>query len=328
MTKADVLMTTPMTPYVIAGLERAFNLRKLWEAPDPEAAIASLAPSLTLMAAGVGHAPVTGAFMDRFPKLEIISSMGVGYDHIDAAYAGAHGIVVTHTPGVLDEEVADTAMALLLNTVRRLPQAERYLRAGGWLTRPFPLTATLHGRTMGILGLGRIGQAIAARAQAFGLKVAYHNRHPKPDQPFAYFPTLIGLAQACDILMVAAPGGESTRRIVDAAVLAALGPDGVLINIGRGSVVDDDALIDALAHGRILAAGLDVFTDEPRVPQALLDFDNVVLLPHVASATHFTRDAMGQLVIDNLVAWSEGRGALTPVPETATMTASGRAGCA
>jgi len=241
---------------------------------------------------------------------------GVGYDHIDAAWAGQHGIIVTHTPGVLDDEVADIAMALTLNCVRQLPQAERHLREGKWIEAPFPLTASLRGRVMGILGLGRIGKAIAARARAFGVEVVYHGRKPQDGARYLYYPTLKAMAAACDILMIAAPGGGGTQKIVNREIIEAVGPDGVIVNISRGSLVDEDALIEALRARRILAAGLDVFASEPHVPAALLALDNAVLLPHVGSASHHTRGAMGDLVVDNLFAWMDGKGPLTPVPET------------
>jgi lactate dehydrogenase-like 2-hydroxyacid dehydrogenase len=200
--------------------------------------------------------------------------------------------------------------------VRDLPRAENYLRAGKWLERPFPFSATLRDRTIGILGLGRIGQAIARRLAPFGRPIAYHSRNPVPDVPWRHYPDLIAMARDVDVLIVIAPGGPATRNIVGRAVLEALGPNGILVNVARGSLVDEPALIEALRDKKILAAGLDVFADEPRVPPALIEMDNVVLLPHVGSATHLTRRAMGQLVIDNLKSWAAGKGPLTPVAET------------
>ena len=259
----------------------------------------------------------TADMMLRLPHLEIVANFGVGYDGVDAAYAAAHGIMVTNTPDVLTEEVADTALGLLLNTVRELPKAEAYLRQGRWTSEgPYPLTrATLRGRSVGIMGLGRIGLAIARRIEAFGLPVAYHNRSERSDVAYPYHPNLLGLAKAVDTLIVAAPGGKETDRTVDAGVLDALGADGVLINVGRGSTVDEEALARALQAGTILAAGLDVFANEPEVGQALLDRPNAVLLPHVASASAHTRNAMGDLVIRNLEAWFEGDAPPTPVAE-------------
>jgi lactate dehydrogenase-like 2-hydroxyacid dehydrogenase len=312
----DVLMTTEGMGGVADLIAEKFSLRRLWLEPDPEAWLAAWGPKIRAAASAGGHGRLDSTFMHRLPNLEIVSSFGVGYDHIDAQWAGGHGIIVTNTPGVLDDEVADMAMGLTIMAVRRLPQAERYLRAGEWPQAHFPLSASLRGRIMGILGLGRIGKAIAKRAQGFGLEIVYHGRRAQPDVPYRFYPSLVEMAKACDILVVAAPGGPETRRLVDAKVLNALGPDGVLINVARGTLVDEQALIQALRSGAILAAGLDVFENEPQVPEALLALDNAVLLPHVGSASVKTRRAMAECVVDNLVAWSEGKPPLTPVPET------------
>jgi lactate dehydrogenase-like 2-hydroxyacid dehydrogenase len=312
----EVLMPDPLPAMVIKGLEQGCTLHKLWQAPDRDAALSELAPRIRGLATGGGHTPVTGAFLARLPKLEIVASYGVGYDHVDAKWAGAHDILVTNTPDVLNEEVADTAIGLLLCAVRQFPQADRYLREGKWLQKPFPLTATLRDRRLGIVGLGRIGKAIAKRAETFGLKIAYHGRRPQADVGYDYFPSLVEMARAVDILLVITPGGPETKHLINAEVLQALGPDGVLINVARGSVVDEEALITALRERKIMSAGLDVFADEPRVPQALIEMEHVVLLPHVGSASVHTRNAMGQLVIDNLLSYAAGRGPLTPVAET------------
>lgn len=315
--KADVLLIGPAMPLIVEGIERAFTLHKFWEAKDKDKLIAELAPRLKAMAGGGGgHAAISGDFLSKFPKLEIISSFGVGYDHVDAKWCGAHGVTVTNTPDVLTEEVADTALGLLLCTVRELPQAERYLRDGKWLGGNYPLTASLRERKAGIVGLGRIGKAIAKRLEAFGLSVAYHNRNKQTDVSYKYYPSLVELARDVDTLVVVTPGGAATKNIINAQVLEALGPDGILINIGRGSAVDDAALIKALKEKKIYAAGLDVFVDEPRVPKEYLEMENVVLFPHLGSASHYTRRAMGQLVVDNLIAWKAGKPPLTPVPET------------
>lgn len=308
-----VLMPVPLPAIVADGLAETMTVVRLWEAQDKPACLAAAAGAVRAIAS---HGVVDAVLMAALPGLEIVSSFGVGYDGVDTAYAASHGIVVTNTPDVLNEEVADTTLALMLGAVRQLPAAERYLRAGRWTAAPFPLTASLRGRTVGILGLGRIGKAVARRCEAFGLAVAYHGRRAQEGVPYLYFPTLVGLASACDILVVIAPGGEETRNLVDAAVLKALGPDGYLINVARGSVVDEAALIEALQAGTIAGAGLDVFADEPQVPQALIDLDHVMLLPHVGSASEHTRRAMGQLVVDNLRAWDAGKPPLTPVPET------------
>src|SRR5215207_9804081 len=311
----DIAMTGPMARIVVDGLEQTFTLHRPADAGDPDAFFREIGPRIRGLATG-SHTQVDAAYMDRLPRLEIIANFGVGYDSVDAAEAGRRGIVVTNTPDVLTEEVADLAIGLTLAAVRQLPQADRYLREGKWLERPFPLTATLRGRKAGILGLGRIGKAIATRLEAFGLEIAYHGRNPQTDVPYRYYPTLAGMAHDVHILMVVAPGGPGTKHIVNAEVLKALGPEGVLVNVGRGSVVDEQALIAALKAGTILTAGLDVFEDEPRVPLELVALDHVVLLPHVGSGSHHTRDAMGQLVVDNLVSWFAGKGPLTPVAET------------
>jgi lactate dehydrogenase-like 2-hydroxyacid dehydrogenase len=268
-----------------------------------------------------GHMRIDGAFVATMPQLELVSSFGVGYDHIDATALAARGVIATHTPDVLTGEVADLALGLLIATVRQLPQVDRYLREGRWLKAAYPLTTTLRGRKVGILGLGRIGKAIAKRLQACDLEVEYHGRNAQPDVDLRYHPTLLGLAKACDVLMVVASGGAETKHIVNREVLDALGPDGILINVGRGSVVDEAALIQALRDKRILSAGLDVFEDEPRVPSELIAIDHVVLLPHVGSASVHTRNAMAQLVVDNLVSWFAGNGAITPVPECKALAA-------
>jgi lactate dehydrogenase-like 2-hydroxyacid dehydrogenase len=232
------------------------------------------------------------------------------------AAAARRGIVVTNTPDVLNDEVADFAVALLLATVRRLPQADRFVREGRWLRGNFPLGPTLRDRTIGLIGMGRIGKKIARRLAAFDVPIVYHSRTAQPEVPYRHYRDLRTMAKEVDTLVAIVPGGNATRHLVDAAVLEALGPRGIFINVARGSVVDEPALIDALRSGKILAAGLDVFADEPRVPQFLLELDNVVLVPHIGSATHHTRGLMGRVVVDNLRSWFAGRGALTPVPET------------
>ncbi len=319
MSEIHVLMPVPLPRLIIEALEANFRLHKLWLADDQEALVKAVANDVRAIATGVNilaegiHFPVDGAFMARLPKLEIVANLGVGYDNIDAKWALAHNIAITNTPDVLTEETADTAFGLLLNAVRQFSAAERYLRAGKWSQRAFPLTASLRNRRLGIIGLGRIGKAIARRAEGFGLNIAYHSRRKAEGESYEYHPTLMGLAAACDILMVVVPGGPETRNMINADVLKALGPDGILINIARGTVVDEQALIEALQSGTIRTAGLDVFAQEPDVPAALLTMDHVVLLPHVGSGSHVTRDAMGQLVIDNLFAWRDGRPLLTPV---------------
>jgi lactate dehydrogenase-like 2-hydroxyacid dehydrogenase len=317
MKSPDVMMPAKGMALIEDEISARLPLHRLWLEPNPDLWVAEWSPRIRALATSGGHGQLDEAYMRQYPNLEIISSFGVGYDHIDAKAAGRLGVVVTNTPGVLDDEVADTALGLMIMTVRRLPQAERYLRAGQWLANgAFPLSPSLLGRTVGILGLGRIGKEIATRAAAFGLPVVYHGRHPQADVDYRYYPSLIEMARASDILIVVAPGGPATRHIVNAEVLEALGPDGVLINIARGSLVDENALIEALRTGKILAAGLDVFENEPSVPDELIALDNAVLLPHVGSASVKTRQAMAQCVVANLFAWADGKPPLTPVAET------------
>ena len=317
MDKPDVLLIGASKPVLMAGLTPAFTLHKIADAKDRDKFLGEVGPRVRGMAVAASSLPVDGPFMSRFPKLEIVSSFGVGYDHVDAKWAGQHGITVTNTPDVLNEEVADTSIGLLLNTVREFPQAERYLRAGKWLELAYPLTkATLRDRTVGMVGMGRIGKAIARRLDAFGVPVVYHSRNPQRDVSYRHYPRLVDMARDVDVLMVIVPGGAATQNLINAEVLEALGPDCILINMARGSVVDEPALIKALQEKKIMAAGLDVFVNEPKVPQELIEMDNVVLFPHLGSASVETRRAMDQLVVDNLLAWAAGKPPLTPVPET------------
>jgi lactate dehydrogenase-like 2-hydroxyacid dehydrogenase len=255
--------------------------------------------------------------LGRLPKLEIISSFGVGYDHVDAAYARDHNIMVTNTPDVLTEEVADIAMGLLIATLREFVKADRYLRSGLWQTQQFPLSVgSLRDRKVGMVGMGRIGQAIARRLDASKVPVVYHTRKQATELSYKHYPDLIEMAKAVDTLVVIVPGGAATNKMINADVMKALGPRGVIINVARGTVVDEQALIVALKSGTILAAGLDVFEREPNVPDELKAMQNVVLLPHIGSASVVTRNAMDQLVVDNLKAWFAGKPPLTPVAET------------
>jgi lactate dehydrogenase-like 2-hydroxyacid dehydrogenase len=295
--------------------------RKPHDADDRGAArtalqlLADFGPKVKALGATPGG-KVDAALMQKLPKLEIIGSFGVGYDSVDAKWAGEHGIVVTNTPDVLNEEVADTALGLLLATIRQLPQADAYLRQGKWLAKPFPLTVTLQDRTVGVVGMGRIGKAIAKRLEAFNAPVVYHSRNKADGVAYKHYPDLKAMARDVDVLVVITPGGAATKHLVNKDVLEALGPNGIVINVARGSVIDEQALIAALRDKKILSAGLDVFEDEPRVPQALIDMEHVVLLPHVGSASVHCRNLMGQLVVDNLVAWANGKPPLTPVAET------------
>ena len=315
LTDTAILLAGKSHPHVNERVKREFRAIELGAG-----GLASLdeATRRTIRGAAV-MTRVDAAFVDALPALEIVASFGVGYDLVDANYCASRNVVVTNTPDVLSEEVADTALWLLINTVRELPRAEAWLREGRWKKDgAYPLTpATLRGRHAGIFGLGRIGLAIARRLEALGLKVSYHNRRPVDDVHYQYQPSLKSLAESVDTLISVVPGGAATEKVVNAEVLKALGPDGIFINIGRGSTVDEPALIDALARGSIRAAGLDVFADEPNVPDALLALPNVCLLPHVGSSTRHTRQAMADLVVDNLGSWFERGQAITPVPETA-----------
>lgn len=320
--KPKVLVPGRLLDHAIGRLERDFDLIRI-----ASAHAALLDAGVRDQVRGVASSTtIDAAFIDALPNLEIIANFGVGYDAVDAGHAARRSVMVTNTPDVLTEEVADTAVGLLINTVRELARAEIYLREGRWAREgAYPLTkATLRGRRVGIFGMGRIGQAIARRLEAFGLPVAYHNRRPVDGLANAYHPTLEGLAAAVDTLISVAPGGAATDKAVDAAVLAALGPEGVFINIGRGSTVDDAALAAALRSGAIQAAGLDVFSDEPTVPSAFLDLPNLTLLPHIGSASVHTRRAMADLMVDNLVSWFESGQPLTAVPETRSVQAKRR----
>ncbi|WP_428670997.1 2-hydroxyacid dehydrogenase [Roseibium sp.] len=315
MTSIDILMPRPMLPIVQEQLDAAFTVHRLYEAENPEKMLADVGEKIRGIAMAFG--PVSAELLSKTPNAEIVASFGVGYDHINTDDCLAAKVMVTNTPDVLTEEVADTAMALTLMSLRELGQAEQWLRTGKWAASgPYHLTpATAQGRTMGIFGLGRIGKAIARRAEAFGMKICYHGRNRQADVAYPYHATLTDLAAACDTLMVVAPGGAETKHAVNAEVLEALGPDGFVINIGRGSVIDEAALIAALENGTIFGAGLDVFEDEPHVPEKLMALPRVTLLPHVGSASQATRNAMGQLVVDNLKSWFETGKAVTPIPE-------------
>ena len=315
--KIDVLLIGPSKSVIVNGLAPAFNLHKFSDARDREPFFAETAPRIRGIAVAATEERLNGAFMARFPRLEIVSSFGVGYDHVDAAWAGEHGITVTNTPDVLTEEVADTALGLLLCTAREFPQAERYVRAGKWAQNGYPLSkATLRNRTVGMVGMGRIGQAIARRLDAMQVPVVYHSRRPAAGLSYRHYPKLIDMARDVDVLLVITPGGAETKNLIDAEVLQALGPDGILINMARGSVVDEAALIKALQQRTILSAGLDVYAREPEVPPELIAMEHVVLFPHLGSASVATREKMDQLVVDNLLAWAKGKPPLTPVPET------------
>jgi hydroxypyruvate reductase len=297
--KPEIIITARGHAGTMATLQSEFTAHLLADAPDRSAFLKQHANAVRGVAT-FGPMPVDGKFMDALPNLEIISNFGVGVDAINLDDAKKRNIIVTNTPDVLNEAVADTALALVLNTVRRFPQAEHYLRGGNWASRgPYPLTTDAGGKVLGILGLGRIGEAIAKRALACGMQIRYHNRRKK-DVPYPYDGDPIALAKNSDVLMVVTPGGPETAKLVNAKVLDALGPQGFLVNIARGSVIDEPVLLRYLQEKRIAGAGLDVFADEPRVPPEFFTLENAVLFPHVGSATVETRKAMGDLQIENL----------------------------
>lgn len=306
-------MMGPLPKRQTAMLEKSFKLERLWLSPDPEAHLQAIKDQVVGMVSTF-ESGASGRLIRALPNLEIIAHYAVGYDNVDLAAAQEKGIVVTHTPDVLTEDTADFAMALVLTVMRRMVEGDLYVRSGQWAKKgDLPLGRSPRGKTMGIVGLGRIGAAIAKRAEAFGMKVIYHNRNKRPDVAYDYYADVHEMAGASDVLMLSCPGGDETKNLVGATVLKALGRKGFVINIARGSVLDEQALIDALQSGQIAGAGLDVYAHEPDVPSALCHLDNVVLQPHQASATKETRAAMAQLVVDNLLGYFEKATVLTPV---------------
>jgi lactate dehydrogenase-like 2-hydroxyacid dehydrogenase len=316
--KIDLLIYGQSKPIIDGGFSDQFVLHKFENTADLDRLTPDVAGKIRGAAITYSNVRGDSATLARFPKLEIVSNFGVGYDHIDIAYARDHNIIVTNTPDVLTEEVADVAMGLLIATLREFIKADRYLRSGLWTaTQNFPLTVgSLRDRKVGMVGMGRIGQAIGRRLEASRVPVVYHSRNPAAGVSYQHYPNLIEMAKAVDTLVVIVPGGAATTKMINAEVMKALGPRGVIVNVARGSVIDESALIGALKSGAILAAGLDVFEKEPHVPDELKAMQNVVLLPHIGSASVVTRNAMDQLVVDNLKAWFAGKGPLTPVAET------------
>jgi lactate dehydrogenase-like 2-hydroxyacid dehydrogenase len=315
--KIDLLVYGPIRPILENGFSDQYVLHKAESRGDLERLTPEVAGKIRGIAVTYHTMATDKTAMALFPKLEIVGSFGVGYDHVDSGYARDHNIVVTNTPDVLTEEVADVAMGLLIATLREFVKADRYVRSGLWQTQNYPLSVgSLRDRKIGIVGMGRIGQAIGRRLEASRVPVSYHSRNPAKDVSYKHYPDLIEMAKAVDTLIVIVPGGASTAKMINADVLKALGPRGVLINVARGSVVDEPALVAALKSGTILAAGLDVFAAEPNVPDELKAMQNVVLLPHIGSASVVTRNAMDQLVVDNISNWFAGKPPLTPVAET------------
>ncbi|MDP1590548.1 MAG: 2-hydroxyacid dehydrogenase [Prosthecobacter sp.] len=311
MEKTPVLVLAPLPDFLMEPLRAAHVCHDYFHAEDKNALLTDVGVEIRGIAMAGGSVSPVG-LLERLPRLEIISVFGVGYDGVPVDWCQGHGIRVTNTPDVLTEDVADTASALVLMTSRRLIAANRFLHAGAWTRGPFPLAHALRGKRAGIVGLGRIGKAIAHRLEAHGMSVAYHGR-ARQEVAWEYFESLIEMAEAADFLIAACPGGAATKHLINAAVLTALGAKGTLINIARGSVVDETALIAALQSGVIRGAGLDVFENEPQVPEALMRCENAVLLPHLSSGTHETRHEMARLVVENLAAHFSGEPLLTPV---------------
>ncbi len=313
MSKPDVLVMGALPQWDMDALQERFTLHRYWEAADPDALLSAQAANIKAIATR-GDLGADAALMKSLPKLEMVSCFGVGVDGIDLEYARGNGIRVSNTPDVLTDDVADMGVALILAAARRIPQGDVHVRSGKWLSEGnMGLTSRVTGKRLGILGMGRIGAALAKRMRGFDMSIAYHNRSQREGADATFMATPQALAAASDFLVISSAGGEGTRHIVDASVLEALGPEGVLINISRGSTVDEGALIEALTNKRIGGAGLDVFASEPDMDRRLLEFDNVVVQPHHASGTVETRKAMGKLVLDNLVAHFDGAELLTPV---------------
>jgi lactate dehydrogenase-like 2-hydroxyacid dehydrogenase len=312
MSRPDVLVVWPILPDQMRQLDESCTLHRYDQAADKDAFLNGRADSIRAVVT-TGGKGFTADLLDRLPNLEVVASSGVGTDSLDVAACKARGVPVTNTPDVLNDDVADLGMGLVIACLREMPQGFAYVKSGEWGRRGMMhLTTTLSGKTLGIVGLGRIGREIADRARAFKMRVAYTGRN-KQDVPFEYLPDLVELAQASDVLMLTVPGGEATRNLIGKAELEALGPGGWLVNMARGSVVDEPALLAALKNGTIRGAGLDVYWNEPNIDPELVSLENVVFYPHHSSGTVETRAAMSQLVVDNLAAHFAGKPLLTPV---------------
>ena len=299
MTQHRILMNGRLLPALEEQLAQDYDMHPLWKEADPDAYLAQHGAEFEglVTSARVG---ATAALINALPALKVISSFGVGYETIAIAEAQRRQIQVGYTPEVLNDCVADIAMGLVIDVARGMSASDRYAREKKWLKSPYPLTTRVSGKRLGIVGLGRIGQVIARRASGFDMDIRYHNRKPNPALPYTYEASLTALAGWCDFLLVASAGGAETKHLISRDILQALGTRGFLINISRGSVIDEVALIEALEQNQIAGAGLDVYDDEPNIPERLLALNNAVLLPHLASATHETRQAMADLVMDNL----------------------------
>ncbi|MGQ7794196.1 2-hydroxyacid dehydrogenase [Faunimonas sp. B44] len=305
--KPDVLIAGSLMPHVMAALEAAYTTHNLLKAPDRQAMLEGVGPKARAIATSTFDG-CSIALMDACPNLEIVSSFGVGVDSLNVDHARSRGVIVANTPDVLNDDVANMGVALVLATTRNIVANDRYVREGRWAREGDPpLARGIAGKRVGIVGFGRIGRAIATKLGVFGCEIVYHTRNAQPDQPYRHYPDLVAMAHDCALLVVITPGGAATRNLINREVMDALGPDGILVNVARGSVVDEPALVAALQEGTLGGAGLDVFADEPNVPEALFSMQNVVLQPHQASATVETRRAMGDLVVTNLAAYFEGR---------------------
>jgi len=312
MDATEVLLVTPLMRSAMDELDRSYRVHRLYEADDRDRFVADIGTNVRGIATD-GHAGASAALMEALPKLEIVSCYGVGVDAVDLSYAASRNVKVTNTPGVLNDDVANLGVGLLLAASRGIVSGDRFVRDRRWLKGNMSLRHSVRDKPVGILGLGRIGKDIARKLGVFGCEIVYHGRHEQPDEPYRYYADLVGMARECDYLIVICPGSDETRNMVNREVMDALGPDGTLINVARGSVVDEPALVSALRDGRLGGAALDVFADEPRVPEALLTMDNVIVQPHQASATVETRQAMGDLMIRNLALHFSGQAVATPV---------------
>lgn len=305
----DVLITQKLLQSCEDAIDAKYTTHRLYDHGDPAALLRDIGPDIKAVAGG----QVDAALMDTLPKLGLVANFGVGYDSIDTAAARARNIRVTNTPDVLNDAMAEITIGLMIALARRLPQADRYVRDGKWPTASFPLQSELTGKTVGIIGLGRIGKEIATRCQAMKMRVTYFGRRQQINQPYIYYDNLTEMARDADWLVVITPGGEGTHKIVNREVLEALGSNGNIVNVARGTVIDEPVMVEMLKSGALGGAALDVFYDEPLVPAELFKLDNVVLSPHQGSATHQTRFAMGALVVANIDAFFAGDPLITPV---------------
>jgi lactate dehydrogenase-like 2-hydroxyacid dehydrogenase len=304
-------------PLVTRQIDEAFDVHWLNKVSDWDRLFDEVGPRIEGVCTGaLTNVPTTADMIKRMPNLKIISNYGVGYDSIDVPAAKARGIVITHTPEVLNEEVADMSVGLLIATAREFNYAEAYLRSGDWSKGEFRYTASLRDRHVGMIGFGRIGKAIGRRLEGFGVPISYFGRKKQPDVPYPFYNDLVAMARDVDTLIAILPGGPATQGLINKPVLEALGSRGIVINVARGSVVNEPDLIEALKNRTIHSAGLDVYLNEPKIDPRFLELDNVTLLPHVGSGSQFTRDKMGQLTVDNLLAYKDRKPPLTPTPDT------------